>query len=114
MKAQTTYAYAESLPQCGHDGGAQTKSSHPYFTSANNGMTWSQPGFAPSADILCGGKDGIPAVLAISPEKGKLFAFGYDPIECRSAEHKRLMGMTRIKNKQRLQWPSLHVYRWVA
>ena len=104
--------YAESLAQSDLNG-AHAKSSIPFFTSANNGNTWGQPGLAPSADILCGGKDGIPAVLAISPQKGKLFAFGYDPIECRSAEHKRLMGLTGMKNKQRLQWPSLRVYRWV-
>ena len=104
--------YAESLTQ-GCYNSEQAKSGIPFFTSANNGKTWRQPGFAPSADILCGGKDGIPAVLAISPEKGKLFAFGCDPSECKSAEHKRLMGLTGIKNKQRLQWPSLRVYQWV-
>ena len=104
--------YAESSSQGGHDG-AHEKSRIPFFVSANNGKSWSQPGSAPSADILCGGKDGIPAVIAISPGTGKLFAFGYDPIECRSAEHKRLMGLTGMKNKQRLQWPSLRVYHWV-
>ena len=95
----------------GEDDILQNELGNPFYTSANNGASWSQPGFAPSVNVLCGGKDGMPAVMAISTT-GKLFAFGYDPVECRSAERKRLMGLTGSKNKQKPQWPSLRVYQW--
>jgi len=103
--------YSE-LSHGGEGGIGQKGLGAPFFVSANNGATWSQPGLTSATNILCGGNEVMPAVLTISSRTGKLFAFGYDPLECRAAERKRLLGSTGSKNTQKLQWPPLRVYQW--